>query len=155
MRASSVLKRQVHVHPVPIAVFLPRSHITSQNAPVWYATVQTLPSQYTDLYLRHIQPTPVSGGVVYLQPLSDTPRLGRLERLVQRGQAMSVQVVHHQHDPIFVRVVLIDQSLYHMSPVHFRATLSDLDSPPSGTHHPSEQEHADAQPNEGCKTAAT
>ena len=44
---------------------------------------------------------------------------------------MSIQVVHHQHDPIFVRVVLIDQSLYHMSPVHFRATLSDLDSPPS------------------------
>ena len=32
--------------------------------------------------------------------------------------------------PISVRVVLVDQSLYHMCPVHLRATLLDLDSTP-------------------------
>ena len=41
---------------------------------------------------------------------------------------MRVEVVHHQHDPFSVRVVLIDQSLYHMRPIHLRATLPDLDS---------------------------
>ena len=65
---------------------------------------------------------------MYLQTLSYTPRLRRLERLVQRGQPVRVEVVHHQHDPFSVRVVLIDQSLYHMRPVHLRATLPDLDS---------------------------
>ena len=44
---------------------------------------------------------------------------------------MGVQVVHHQHDPFSVNVVLIDKSLYHVRPVHFRATLSDLNSTPS------------------------
>ena len=44
---------------------------------------------------------------------------------------MSVEIVHYQHDPVSVRVVLVDQFLYHMRPVHLRATLSDLDSAPS------------------------
>ena len=42
-------------------------------------SVQALSSQHTDLYLRHIQPTPVFGSVVYLQSLSYTPRLSRLD----------------------------------------------------------------------------
>ena len=82
-------------------------------------------------YLRYVQPTPVFGSVVYFQPLSDTPRLGGLERLVQSGQPVRVEVVHHQHDPISFSAVFIDQSLYHMRPVHFRATLSDLYPTPS------------------------
>ncbi len=44
---------------------------------------------------------------------------------------MSVEIVHYQHDPVSVGVVLVDQFLYHMRPVHLRATLSDLDSAPS------------------------
>ena len=41
-----------------------------------------------------------------------------------------LRLSHYQHDPVSVRVVLVDQFLYHnhMRPVHLRATLSDLDS---------------------------
>ena len=39
---------------------------------------------------------------------------------------MGVEIVHHQHDSLSVCIVLIDQPLYHVRPVHLRATLSDL-----------------------------
>ena len=126
MRASSVVKRQFTRTASRLRLFCHASTSPRRVSLSGMATLQALSSQHSDLYLRHIQPTAVFGCVVYLQPLSYTPRLRRLERLVQRGQPVRVEVVHHQHDSLSVRVVLIDQSLYHMRPVHLRATLSDL-----------------------------
>ena len=81
----------VHAHRITIAALLPRFYLATQGLPVRYATLQALSSQHSDLYLRHIQPTPVFGCVVYLQTLSYTPRLRRLERLVERGQPVRVE----------------------------------------------------------------
>ena len=82
MRASSVVKRQSTRDHIPVALILPSIDLAAQDVLIGNPSVQALSSQHTDLYLRHIQPTPVFGSVVYLQSLSYTPRLSRLECLV-------------------------------------------------------------------------
>ena len=47
-------------------LILPSIDLAAQDVLIGNA-VQALSSQHTDLYLRHIQPTPVFGSVVYLQ----------------------------------------------------------------------------------------
>ena len=91
MRASSVVNRQFTRTASRLRLFCHASTLATQGLPVRYATLQALSSQHADLYLRHIQPTPVFGCVVHLQTLSYTPRLRRLERLVQRGQPVRVE----------------------------------------------------------------
>ena len=73
--------------------------------------------QHPDFNLGHIQPTAMLGSVVDFQPLRDAPRLRRLEGLVQGRWVMGVQVVQHQHNPVFVRIVLIHQLLDHPGPI--------------------------------------
>ena len=63
------------------------------------------------------------GSVVNLQPFGDAPRFRRLERLVQRGRVVGVQIVHHQYDPVFVRIVLVHQLLDHPRPIYFGAPV--------------------------------
>ena len=87
-----------------------------------------------------IQPTPVFGSVVYLQSLSYTPRLSkaRMPRIARTACEWRLSITstirslsqlgQQLQGPT---VVLVDQFLYHMRPVHLRATLSDLDSAPS------------------------
>ena len=73
--------------------------------------------------MRDRDSTPISisampvGGVVDFQPLGDAPRFGWLKRLVQRGRMMGVQIVHHQHYPVFVRIVHVHQLLDHPRPI--------------------------------------
>ena len=43
---------------------------------------------------------------------------------------MGVQVVHHQHNPVLVRVVLVHQLLHLVRPVHFRPPVRHSDPPP-------------------------
>ena len=54
-----------------------------------------------------------------LQPLRDAPRFGWLKRIVQGRWVMGVQIVHHQYDPVFVRVVLVHQLPDHPRPIDF------------------------------------
>ena len=65
-----------------IAFLFERMDMSPQVSLIRDTLSQTTTAEHAQLYLRHIQPTPVFGSVVYLQSLSYTPRLSRLERLV-------------------------------------------------------------------------
>ena len=77
-----------------------------------------------------IQPTALLGRVVNLQPLGDAPRFGWPKRLVQRGRMLGVQVVHHQHNPVFVSIVHVHQLLDHSGPIGFRAPVRNFNPAP-------------------------
>ena len=57
------------------------------------------PGQHAELDFRHVQPTPVLGGVVELQALGNPSGLGRWERLVQRRRAVGVEIVQDHPPP--------------------------------------------------------
>ena len=67
MRASSDSEAPIHSYHIPVALILPSIDLAAQDVLIGNPSVQALSSQHTDLYLRHIQPTPVFGSVVYLQ----------------------------------------------------------------------------------------
>ncbi len=118
MRASEVVKR----HSTRIASRLRCCcHLPPQSALVRYAPVQALSGHHRDFNLGHIQPTPMFGSVVNLQPFGDAPRFGRFKFLVQRGRVVGVQVVQHQHNTVLVRVVLVHPLLDHSGPIGFDA----------------------------------
>ncbi len=66
-----------------------------------------------------------------LRPFGDVPRFGRLQRLVQLGRMMGVQVVHHQYNPVLVSIVHVHQLLDHPGPIGFRAPVRNF-NPPGG-----------------------
>src|SRR3954470_20543897 len=80
-----------------VPLLFPGGHLPLQLLPGLDPPGQALPGQHRQLDLRHVQPAPVLRRVVDLQLLGDPPGLLRRERLVERGQLVRVQVVHHQH----------------------------------------------------------
>ena len=64
-----------------------------------------------------------------LRPFGDVPRFGRLQRLVQLGRMMGVQVVHHQYNPVLVSIVHVHQLLDHPGPIGFRAPVRNFTPP--------------------------
>src|SRR5450759_4951026 len=60
---------------------------------------EALAAKDAQLDLRHVQPAAVLRGVVKLKAAQYPPRLFGSERLVQRGGAVRVQVVHDYRDP--------------------------------------------------------
>src|SRR5712692_10835445 len=67
----------VDPHLLSVAVTLPGGDFAWQGGEVWHATVETRPSQYASLDLRHVEPTAVLGCVVSLQLVDQPPRLLR------------------------------------------------------------------------------
>ena len=95
------------------------------------STVETPVAEDTQLYLSHVQPAAVFWSVVKLQALGDTPRFGWLERIIQRTELVSVEIVEHQPYRLCARVCLVNQPPHLMSEVHGSATLGHLDMPPA------------------------
>ena len=62
MRAFSV-EAPIHSYHIPVALILPSIDLAAQDVLIGNPSVQALSSQHSDLYLRHIQPTPVFGCV--------------------------------------------------------------------------------------------
>jgi hypothetical protein len=69
---------------------------------------------------------------VQLQPVGQPPGLGRRERLIQRRRGVGVEVVLHQHDPLGVGIVDIQQVLDAVRPVDAGAPVADHDVAPAG-----------------------
>ena len=93
--------------------------------------LQTGAGQYAELDLRHVQPTPVPGGVVELQSPGNPPGFLSWESLVQRCPAMGVQIV--QDDPYHLgfRVGFIHQPAHPAGEVLHRAPLGHCHLPPA------------------------
>ena len=75
------------------------------------ALLEAAARQDAELYLRHIQPTAVLGGVVKFQPFGDPPGFGSREGLVQGRCPVSVQIVQDQPHHLGFRVGFIYQWL--------------------------------------------
>ena len=88
--------------------------------------------QNAELYLRHVQPTAVLGGVVELQPFGDPPGLGSREGLVQRRRAMGVQIVQNHPHYLGLRVGLIRQPTHLLGEVLGGAPLGQRHVTPAG-----------------------
>src|SRR5215217_3710629 len=115
-----------------VALGFPRTYFLDKRLLVGDALIQTLASEHRELDLGHVKPRAVLGRVVDLKLRSDAPGFGRDERFIQGGGSMRVEVVHHQHDLLGLRVVQIDQLLYAMRPVELGPPLGDTDVAPAG-----------------------
>src|SRR5208283_4246777 len=93
--------------------------------------IQTLPIHDPELDLGHVQPTPVLGGRVNLQPIQQPSRLAGRERLIQTDTAVRVQVIHHQTDLLGLRIVDVHQLLDAFGPIAAGAPLRHPHVPPA------------------------
>src|SRR5215210_9591788 len=108
-----------------VAFGLPRTHFPSQTLPVGAAPLQTLAGEHRELDLGHVQPRAMLWGVMNLQLRSDAPGLSWSERLVEGGGGVGVEVVHHHHDSLGIRVVDLYHLLYAVRPVDLGPPLGD------------------------------
>ena len=83
--ASGVLGSEPPVNGGPCRVPLRHAGVdcSIEAVPVGIAAAQAGTRQHAELDLRHIQPTPVLGSVVELQPLGNAPGLSRRKGLIQ------------------------------------------------------------------------
>src|SRR4051794_21316995 len=114
-----------------VPLLFPGRHLPLQLLPGRDPPGQALPGQHRQLDLRHVQPAPVLRRVVDLQLLGDPPRLLRRERLVERGQLVRVQVVHHQDHLLRLLVHLLHQPADHLGEVHGGPPIGDTDGTPA------------------------
>ena len=68
--------------------------------------------------------------MVDLQSLGQGERCGGFEGLVERADAVGVEVVHDQHDGLGVGVVVGEQAMYLMSPVDLGSVWLGVDAAP-------------------------
>ena len=127
-----ILSGEAPVDPTSGAVArrLPFRDLPLQGRPVGQPPVQALLRQHGKLDLGHVQPAPMLGRVVQLQPIGQPLRLGRLERLIQRRGRVGVEVVLDQHDLLSVGVTHIEQVLDAVRPVDPGAPRTDRHVPP-------------------------
>ena len=95
----------------------PGGELGAQDLEVADARGQALPGQGGELDLGDVEPRPVLGGVMDLQALGQRVGLGRFEGLLQRGDAVGVEVVHDQHHGLGLGVVDGQQLLDLAGPV--------------------------------------
>ena len=69
------------------------------------------------------------GSEVNLDLLANASRFLRFKGLVERGEAMCVQVVHHEHDFLCVWIMDIDEFTEHLCEIVFRAMGADRHVP--------------------------
>src|SRR5450756_1960046 len=92
---------------------------------------EALAAKDAQLDLRHVQPAAVLRGVVKLKAAQYPPRLFGSERLVQRGGAVRVQVVHDHRDSFRTGEVLVHKFAHGISPVDLRSAVGYLNMPPA------------------------
>lgn len=101
-------KRPVHGSLHLISCPLPRGHTPTHCGCIRKATTERLPGEHGLLNLRHVHPAAVGRRVMDLQPLGQALHLRRREGLIQTADAMRVQVVHHEHNGVDLRILLIE-----------------------------------------------
>src|SRR5947209_16135663 len=114
-------KAPVDADGLPIAFGLPSGDLSFQFRARSDATIQTLPREYREFDLGHVQPTAMLGRVMDFQLVDQASRLGWLKDLIQSGWGMGVQVIHDQHDDVSQRIADIHQVANEASEVGFGA----------------------------------
>lgn len=82
-----------------------------------------------NLYLCHVQPDSMLGGIMNLQFSDDSACLMSRKSLVQRGYGMSIEIVHDKYDLLFVRVADVYTVFDFLSPVGCGTVLPDTYMP--------------------------
>ena len=126
--------RELPVHLLPVGIVsdlpcfkFPVQDIDGLEAPVPEAFM----GQDRECDLRDVKPASVLRGVMDLQLRCESAGLRGREGIVERCDVMRVQIIHDEDDPLGIRIILVDQLLHLMGPVHFRAVLEDLGTHPS------------------------
>src|SRR3954451_7955616 len=132
--------------PRGIAVGDPGGHFLLDGRPVGQATVEALALQDAQLDLGHVEPTAMLGRVVDLQFVRQALRLGRRERLLQRGGRVSVQLIHHQGQDFRLGKVDVDQVLDTARPVDPRPLVAHPHLPPAAQRLADQKEVHHARP---------
>jgi hypothetical protein len=84
---------------------------------------KALPTQMAEFDLGHIEPTAMFGRRMALSFIRDSFRLRRIKRFIQRCFGMSIQIVHHETNPLHVRIMLVNKFFDKVCPIHFSALL--------------------------------
>src|SRR5215213_2602079 len=114
-----------------VACPLPGAALPSQRLLVRDAPREALSREHRELDLHLVQPRAVLGCVVELQLVHDAPRLCWLERLVEGGRGVGIEVVEHYPHLLGPRVVLIHQRSHLLSEVHGCTTVAHVEVAPS------------------------
>lgn len=72
------------------------------------------------------------GSVNHFDPFDDSACLVWRKRFVKRAQAVCVEVVHYERDPLCLRPMDIDQFSNLVSPIDSRSLVRHCDVPPAG-----------------------
>ncbi len=115
-----------------VAVLFPSGDLTAHCLQILNASVEALTTQGAQLDFRNVEPTAVLGRVVDLQAFRQVAGFLRGEGLVQRLDSMRVEVVHHQRDPLSLRIARAQHALDPARPVPACATLASFEMPPTG-----------------------
>ena len=92
-----------------IALSLQRGNALPQDLHVLNPARQAAPGKNGDLDLRHVEPAPMLGGVMELDPLQNASCFSRLEGFIESGWRMGIQVILHDAHVVGMRVDLVDQ----------------------------------------------
>ena len=109
-----------------VSLFFPSGDLLRQERLAFKASVQALTREDTQLRLRHVQPTAVFGRVVALKPRRQGEGGRGIECFIQAGDALRVEVVHHQHQDGGFRVDEQQQVTHEPGPVASRPLVGDL-----------------------------
>src|SRR5436305_5717381 len=80
---------------LPIALGLQSRKALTQDLHVLHPARQAAPGKNGALDLGHVEPTPMFGRVMELDPLQNASCFGRLESFIKSGWCMRVQVILH------------------------------------------------------------
>ncbi len=116
-----------------IALMIPGPHFFIEILQIIYpAFVKALVRKGRELYLSDVQPATVLRSVMYLELLHDPKGFFRRERLIQRSDVVSIQIVHDKNYPLRIRIVLIDQFLHLIGPIYLAPLRQGLGPAPAG-----------------------
>src|SRR5256885_17138458 len=85
---------------VAVASLIPGSDLGSHLVDRANAACQTLARERAEFVLGHVQPASMLGCVVDFETLGQPLSFGKRKRLVERTDAMGIQVVHHQDNQL-------------------------------------------------------
>ena len=125
VRASRVLNRQLMVALAALRSLTRASTSLLRASSPEEPLLQAGAGQDAELDLRHVQPTPVLGRVMKLQPPGNPPGFLSRESLVQRCPAMGIQIVQDNPYHLGFRVGFIRQPAHPAGEVLHRAPLRD------------------------------
>src|SRR5215831_4653750 len=130
---SSVCRCETPLYPAGLIVSrpLPRGGFCAQLGHRTDSSIQTLTAQGGRFDFGHVEPATIAGRVMDLQTPRQTVRFRSREGLVERRDAVGIEVIAHQLHLARIRVVLVQQPLYLLSPVDASAAVPATRPPPS------------------------